>query len=504
MLNLGPLVVAMLASCSLAASSLAQGDGIFTFGEQGTPSTPVSTFSYNNVGQAFDPSTFTLANGQGFGFFGQPSQTLTSEPGRPHIVYQLTPAALDGRIRVRVNPSRAATPPQVYLCTRLDGAAQTTYGVQWDPDALTTGGLAVLDRFNNSYNAALVFTNNPTPLGTADAAYWLELVSSADALYAYVLDDNGTTVLATLAGSLQRSQTTRPGYGLLIRGENECCGASSGFVATVDDLSFMSLSRGSDANNDGKPDLYWRDASSGNVYQWLLNGTTITTFRWSQNLPGAQWRLVGAGNVDNQGASDLIWQDDITGAIFSWALQTDGSLASWAYVGGPGTAWRASAVADFNHDSFSDIAFRNTTTGENAIWFLRGGAITGFELLPTVADQRYSIIGACDMNYDGQNDLLWNFAFLRNDPVTPDTDLVSTWLLSRTRTINQFRYLGAKDAQWTYLGAGDFDADRSDNDLMWHNTSTGDIGMWRTSNANVTGWQPLLNIGTSTPWRGGN
>jgi hypothetical protein len=495
---------------SLAATAgFAQGDGIFTFGGVSTPSATQTLFSLDNNGQFLNSGTIGSSTSGGlnpYALLGQSSVPLAGSNGRPHIVYEITPAALDGRIRVRVNPSRSATPPEVYLCTRLDGNAQTGYGVAYDPDALTTSGLARVDYFGNSYNSSTEFTNNIAVLRDQDASYWIEIISTADAISANILDENGTTLLttSTMAGSLNRSQTARYGYGLLIRGANECCGNSTPFTASFDDLSFMSLSRGSDANNDGKPDLYWRDAGSGNVYQWLMNGTSVSTFRWSGNLPGSQWRFVGAGNVDNVNASDVVWQDDTTGAVYYWALTNGGTIGAWSYIGSPGTAWRASAVADLNYDSLSDIVFRNQETGENVVWFMQAGAITGFEFLPTVADQRYQIIGAADLDWNGQNDLLWSFEFVRGNEVTPDTDLVYAWLLNRTRGIDQFRYLGAITTDWSYVGAGDFDADRRDNDLIWHNRNSGSVAAWYMQSASISSFGVINNVGTTTAWRGGN
>jgi hypothetical protein len=199
-----------------------------------------------------------------------------------------------------------------------------------------------------------------------------------------------------------------------------------------------------------------------------------------------------------------VWQNTTTGAVYYWALATDGTIANWAYIGGPGTNWKASAVVDLNYDSLSDIVFRNTTTGENAVWFLSQGSVSGFEFLPTVADQKYQIIGACDLNWDGQNDLLWSFEFVRSNEVTPDTDLVYAWMLGRNRSVDQFRYLGAITTDWSYVGAGDFDADRRDNDLVWHNRLSGSVGAWYMQGASISTWGVFNQINPGTPWVGGN
>jgi hypothetical protein len=503
-----PSAIAALGLFALSAfAGLARaggGDGIVTHGATMAPDLTRTTFSFDNENRRMSDSTFFGADSGGFGYIGQGSYPLSNTLGRPHVVYQLSPAALDGRIRVRVNPSGEARPPQLYLMTRLSGSGQTGLGVWFDADATSNAGQAFVDTFATNFNDGAQYTSNNTPTRAVDEPYWLEIVSSADAITARVLDDDGTSVLTTLAGSLQRSQTTTPGFGLLMRGLSQCCGPSSGYSGSFDDLSFMSLSRGSDANTDGKPDLYWRDPASGNVYQWVMDGVDITSFRWSGNLPGSQWRFVGAGNINNVGASDAVWQDDTTGAVYFWGLSNDGTIGSWAFLGSPRSAWRASAIADLNYDSLGDIVFRNQETGENVVWFLRNGAITGFEFLPTVIDQRYQIVGAADLDWDGQNDLLWSYEFVRGAEVAPDEDLVYAWMLNRTRGIEQFRYLGSVPAEWRYVGAGDFDRDRSDNDLIWHNRLTGSVGMWSMQNASIASFGIVRNVGTSIAWEGGN
>jgi hypothetical protein len=225
-----------------------------------------------------------------------------------------------------------------------------------------------------------------------------------------------------------------------------------------------------------------------------MNQTTVQGFRPVGTFPG-NWRMVGAGNIDNQGASDLVMQDTVTGDVRAWLYNADGSLVARRWLGNPGTAWRASAVADFNYDAMSDIVFRNSD-GSNALWTINSsGTLESVQSLPYVGDSAWTIIGAADFNFDGQNDLLWS----RHGEVVQ-------WLMEPTPLTPIFiRYMGFAPTDWSLVAAGDFDADGIDNDLVWHNTETGDVGIWRVGDSNaVDAWIGLTNIGTDTPWQGAN
>jgi hypothetical protein len=47
-----------------------------------------------------------------------------------------------------------------------------------------------------------------------------------------------------------------------------------------------------DLNGDGKPDVLWQHATSGDVYVWFLNGTTATSGAYLAQGMGP-WKVVG-------------------------------------------------------------------------------------------------------------------------------------------------------------------------------------------------------------------
>ena len=51
---------------------------------------------------------------------------------------------------------------------------------------------------------------------------------------------------------------------------------------------------------------------------------------------------------------------------------------------------------------------------------------------------------------------------------------------------------------------GNLDDDGIDNDLMWHNPTTGVVGAWIMNYETLTAWQGLTVIATDQQWRAAN
>ena len=97
-----------------------------------------------------------------------------------------------------------------------------------------------------------------------------------------------------------------------------------------------------DFNGDWKPDILWRNTTSGENAVWYLNGTTVSGFAVLDSMPDQSWEIVGTGDFNNDGKVDILW--------------------------------------------------RNTTSGQNAIWFMNGTTVTGFAGLDSMTDQSWEIV----------------------------------------------------------------------------------------------------------------
>lgn len=125
-----------------------------------------------------------------------------------------------------------------------------------------------------------------------------------------------------------------------------------------------------DVNNDGIKDLLIQDESDGSVTALLLDANdNVIGSQPVAGAVGAQWRLVGSGNMDGANGPDLLWQDTVTGQVAQWLLTPTGSVISGRNVAFV-PAWDAIGVRDVNNDGIADIMWRNPTTTGMAIWFM--------------------------------------------------------------------------------------------------------------------------------------
>ena len=86
-----------------------------------------------------------------------------------------------------------------------------------------------------------------------------------------------------------------------------------------------------DFNGDGKADILWRNAS-GEVYEWLLNGTNIIG-EGSPDTVGNHWQIAGVGDFNGDGKTDILWRNTASGEVDVWLMNGTSVIGS----GSPGT-----------------------------------------------------------------------------------------------------------------------------------------------------------------------
>ncbi|MGB9032729.1 MAG: VCBS repeat-containing protein [Acidobacteriaceae bacterium] len=144
-----------------------------------------------------------------------------------------------------------------------------------------------------------------------------ELAVGSDTLTATYTPDSGSSTIYTSASGTAPVTVTGP--------IGSCSTANPN--PNPNPESFAAVA---DFNGDCKSDILWRNASTQQVYEWFMNGTTYSG-GGAPGAPTSDWVIQGAGDFDGDGKADILWRNTTTGEVYLWlmngtALTSSGSL----------------------------------------------------------------------------------------------------------------------------------------------------------------------------------
>jgi hypothetical protein len=166
---------------------------------------------------------------------------------------------------------------------------------------------------------------------------------------------------------------------------------------TVSDLSWKIVAV-ADFNLDGYPDLLWRSDRNGDFGVWFMQGTSLLA-KSMLNPAGfadTSWKVVGVADFDQDGQPDLLWRNDFTGTFGVWFMNGT-NLRGAAMLDPTGVAdlaWKVVAIADFDGDGHPDLLWRTDRTGDFGVWYM-GGSL-GVTLRGTAM---FNPTGIADLNW---------------------------------------------------------------------------------------------------------
>jgi hypothetical protein len=170
--------------------------------------------------------------------------------------------------------------------------------------------------------------------------------------------------------------------------------ATEGYVRTVADQSWQVAGIG-DFDGDGKADVLWRHAVSGQNYIFFMDGSTIKPGEgFIRTVADVNWQVKGIGDFDGDGKADIVWRNSASGQNYLYPMDGTVIKPNEGYIRTVADlAWQIVAVGDYDGDGKSDLLWRNSSTGENYIYPMDGTTIKPTEgLTRTVGDQHWQVL----------------------------------------------------------------------------------------------------------------
>jgi len=96
--------------------------------------------------------------------------------------------------------------------------------------------------------------------------------------------------------------------------------AGEGFLRTVPDLYWRVVGV-ADFDGDGRSDILWRNYSTGENYMYPMAGLTILPAEgYIRAVTDLSWRVATMGDYDGDGKSDILWRNALTGDNYLYPM----------------------------------------------------------------------------------------------------------------------------------------------------------------------------------------
>ena len=97
-----------------------------------------------------------------------------------------------------------------------------------------------------------------------------------------------------------------------------------------------------DFNGDGRTDILWRNSTTGDTEIWLANANSspVSFTALSAFSVGLDWGIASLGDYNGDGKSDILWRNATTGDVLLWQSNDGPGISFTATdLGGVGSDW---------------------------------------------------------------------------------------------------------------------------------------------------------------------
>ena len=246
-----------------------------------------------------------------------------------------------------------------------------------------------------------------------------------------------------------------------------------------------------DFNGDGKADILWQNSTTGQVYVWLMNGTTLASGGSPGTVaPSSGWVFQGVGDFNGDGKADILWWNSSLKQAYIW-LMNGTAISSQGASGAVSSGWVIAGVGDFNGDGKADILWQNSTSGQLYIWLMNGTALTSGGSPGTVSPSSGWILqDVGDFDGNGKSDILWWNSSLKQAYI---------WLMNGTAIASQATAASVSSG-WSVVGIGDFNGDGK-ADILWQNNTSGEVYEWLMNGTTISSQGSPGSVATSSGWQ---